>query len=162
MQKLEDRHALSWAARALLLALSIGPFSAFSFQVLPKVSDVDRKLAGLGGNWVLDPLGQFAMNGMLPMVKNPVHEAITLSAVGCNPSPSEEKGCVVLEAVQANRILLYGVRWPDDPPFALDRNNLPAISNCDPRVTLRSTAQPKCWIGLFNDAGAKAKIVVVK
>ena len=97
MQKIEDQHAFSWTARlALVLALAIAPIATFSFQVLPKVSDVDRKLAGLGGNWVLDPLGQFAMNGMLPMVKNPVHEAITLSAVGCNPLPSEEKGCVVL------------------------------------------------------------------
>lgn len=163
MQKLRYQHAFSWVARlALLLALAIAPFAAFSFQVLPKVSDVDRKLAGLGGNWLLDPLGQFAMNGMLPMVKNPVHEAITLSAVGCNPSPGQEKACVVLNEVLVNRILLYGVRWPDDPPFALDRNNPPAISNCDPQVTLRSTAQPKCWLGLFNDAGAKAKTILAK
>jgi hypothetical protein len=163
MQKIEGMNAFSWTARlALILALAIAPIAAFSFQVLPKVSDVDRKLAGLGGNWVLDPLGQFAINGMLPMVKNPVHEAITLSAVGCNPSPGQEKGCVVLDAVQVNRILLYGVRWPDDPPFALDRNNPPAIANCDSRVTLRSTAQPKCWIGLFNDAGAKAKTILAK
>ena len=35
-------------------------------------------------------------------------------------------------------------------------------SNCDSRVTLRSTAQPKCWIGLFNDAGRKAKTILEK
>ncbi|MES2951415.1 MAG: hypothetical protein V4858_23020 [Pseudomonadota bacterium] len=96
------------------------------------------------------------------MVKNPVHEAITLAAVGCNVPASQEKDCVVLEAVQANRILLYGVRWPDDPPFALDRNKPPSISDCDTRVTMRSTAQPKCWMGLFKDAGAKAKTVLAK
>jgi len=151
------------AARGLVaLCVSSIAMSAASFQVLPKVSDVDRKVAGLGSGWILNPLGQFAMSGALPMIKNPVHEAITLSALGCNPSPGEEKDCVVLDAVKANRIVLYGVRWPDDPPFSLDRNNPPAISDCDARVTMRSTAQPKCWLGLFNDAGAKAKTTLAQ
>lgn len=147
---------------SLILAMTAASFAAFSFQVLPKVSDVDRKIAGLGSNSVFDPLGQFVMSGLLPMVKNPVHEAITLAAVGCNPSPGQEKNCVLLEAIQANRFLLYGVRWPDDPPFTLDANKPPAIANCDPRVTLRSTAQPKCWVGLFNDAGKKSKAILAK
>ncbi len=109
MQKPEARYSKNRTVHLLLLmALVIAPFSAFSFQVLPKVSDVDRKLAGLGGNWRIDPLAQFAISGALQMIKSPVHEAITLSAVGCNPTAGEEKGCVVLEAVQTNRILLYG------------------------------------------------------
>ncbi|MFI5443735.1 hypothetical protein [Polaromonas sp. UC242_47] len=150
--------------RRYLIALGVAiiSLSAAGFQVLPKVSDVDRKLAGLGSNWVLDPLAQFGMGGVLPMIKSPVHEAITLAAVGCNTAPAQEKDCVVLNAVKANRILLYGVRWPDDPPFSLDRNNPPGIADCDARVTMRSTAQPKCWKGLFDDAGAKAKISLLK
>lgn len=140
----------------LALAIASISFSAASFQVLPKVSDVDRKLAGLGGSW-FDPMSQFGMNGLLPMVKNPVHEAITLAALGCNSLPSNEKECLQLDAIQANRVVLYGVRWPDDPPFALDRNSPPNISGCNPSVTMRSTAQPKCWLGLFTDAGTKAK-----
>lgn len=163
LQKLRLHTSCRWTKRFVLLsALMVAPLVTYSFQILPKVSDVDRKLSGLGSNWLLDPLGQFAMNGMLPLLKNPVHEAITLSAVGCNPSPGEEKACVVLNAVKTNRILLYGVRWPDDPPFALDKNNPPAISNCDPNVTLRSTSQPKCWLGLFKDAGVKAKTILAK
>lgn len=146
----------------LPLALSLSPVTAFGFQILPKVSDVDRKVSGLGNNWILDPLAQFGMRGALPLVKNPVHEAITLAAIGCNAPASEEKKCVVLESVNANRILLYGVRWPDDPPFSLDRNNPPGIADCDTRVTMRSTAQPKCWYGLFNDAGVKAKALLAK
>ncbi len=150
-------------SKALLgLVLACAWTSVLSYQVLPKVSDVDRKLAGLGSNWILDPLAQFGMRGVLPMIKNPVHEAITLAALGCNVPASDEKDCVIVEAVQANRIILYGVRWPDDPPFALDKNKPPSISDCDARVTMRSTAQPKCWMGLFKDAGAKAKAVLAK
>lgn len=145
----------------LLVALVIAStsLSAASFQVLPKVSDVDRKLAGLGGSW-LDTSSQFFMGGVLPMIKNPVHEAITLAALGCNAMPGNEKNCMQLDAVNANRILLYGVRWPDDPPFALNRAKPPNISGCSAGVTMRSTAQPKCWLGLFTDAGKKAKIVL--
>jgi hypothetical protein len=161
MQKLNGLFSRKFVVRyALLLTMTAAPFSAFSFQVLPKVSDVDRKIAGLGVNSVVNPLGQFAMSGLLPMVKNPVHEAITLVAVGCNAALGQEKDCVVLNAIQANRFLLYGVRWPDDPPFTLDANKPPAIASCDPRVRLRSTAQPKCWVGLFNDAGKKSKTIL--
>lgn len=141
---------------AVIASISL---SAASFQVLPKVSDVDRKLAGLGGSW-LDTSSQFFMGGLLPMVKNPVHEAITLAALGCSVLPGKEKNCMQLDVVQANRILLYGVRWPDDPPFALNRSNPPNISGCNAAVTMRSTAQPKCWLGLFTDAGKKAKTVL--
>lgn len=159
--KKEPRHRKSHQLIRGLLALVIAStsLSAASFQVLPKVSDVDRKLAGLGNSW-LDASGQFFMGGLLPMVKNPVHEAITLAALGCGALPGSEEDCMQLDAVQANRILLYGVRWPDDPPFALDRKNPPNISGCNASVTMRSTAQPKCWIGLFNDAGKKAKTVL--
>lgn len=151
-----------FVSSVLVLLLGSVSFVAFGFQVLPKVSDVDRKLAGLGSNWLLDPLAQFGMRGVLPMIKNPVHEAITLAAIGCSATSGQEKDCVVLDAVKANRVLLYGVRWPDDPPFSLDRNNPPGIPDCDVRVTMRSTAQPKCWLGLFHDAGAKAKTILAR
>jgi hypothetical protein len=163
MQKHSGLFSLnSVALWALLLSITAAPLSALSFQVLPKVSDVDRKLANMGANSVTDPLAQFVMSGLLPLVKSPVHEAITLNAVGCNVTPGQEKDCVVLGAIQANRFLLYGVRWPDDPPFTLDANKPPANINCDPRVTVRSTAQPKCWLGLFNDAGSKSKTILAK
>jgi hypothetical protein len=163
MQKLKELFPCKYVALwSLLLAMTAAPFSAFCFQVLPKVSDLDRKLAGLGANSVIDPFGQFFMSGLLPMVKNPVHEAITLAAVGCNVSPSQEKDCVVLDNIVANRFLLYGVRWPDDPPFTLDKNKPPAIVSCDPSITVRSTSQPKCWLALFNDAGKKSKIILTK
>ena len=159
--KIQRFSARIWpVAGAIVIALL--PLAAAGFQVLPKVSDVDRKLAGLGSHWVLDPLGQFFVSGLLPMLKNPVHEAITLGALECTAAASAEKDCVTLEAVQKNRVLLYGVRWPDDPPFALNRNNPPAVSDCDTRVTVRSTAQPKCWMALFNDAAAKAKTTLAK
>lgn len=163
MQKRSGLFSLkSFALCALLLAMTAVPFAALSFQVLPKVSDVDRKLANLGANSMADPLAQFVMSGLLPLLKNPVHEAITLNAVGCNAPAGNEKDCVVLDAIEANRFLLYGVRWPDDPPFVLDKNKPPAIPDCDPSITVRSTSQPKCWLALFNDAGKKSKTILAK
>ncbi|WP_342051109.1 MULTISPECIES: hypothetical protein [unclassified Cupriavidus] len=61
-----------------------------------------------------------------------------------------ESSCVTVESVQQYQVLLYGVRWPDDPPFALNRASPPRISSCDARVTLRSTAQPQCGKALFS------------
>jgi hypothetical protein len=147
----------------LLAWLTFGFLSlpAFSFQILPKVSELDRKLASLGGNRRLDPLGQFAMSEFLPKIKSPVHEAITLGALGCNPQPAQEKDCVVEDAVRENRFILYGVRWPDDPPFRLDSTKPAPFSSCDPYVILHSTSQPECWLSMFNDAGAKSKILLL-
>lgn len=163
MQKFEKQVSYSLVVRCvLLLAIATASCSSLSFQVLPKVSDADRALAKLGENGTVDQLAQFAISGALPMIKNPVHEAITLKAVGCDASTGREKDCVVLEAIQANRFLLYGVRWPDDPPFLLDKNNPPNLANCNPGVLMRSTSQPKCWLGLFNDAGIKAKKAMLK
>ncbi|WP_343836307.1 hypothetical protein ABRZ04_13610 [Castellaniella ginsengisoli] len=132
--------------------------SALAFQVLPRISDVDRKLTGVSSHGWVDVAGQWFFGGLVPMIKHPVHEAIALSALGCAVSKGEEADCVTLERVREHQVLLYGVRWPDDPPFALNRASPPRISGCDPRVTLRSTAQPKCWYGLFKDADKSAKL----
>ncbi|CAN7637751.1 hypothetical protein LJR189_004869 [Acidovorax delafieldii] len=131
--------------------------SAAAFQVLPKVSDVDRKISTMGRNPVLDYLGHWFVGSAIPIMKSPVHESITLAAIGCNASLGSESECVTLEAVREHRILLYGVRWPDDPPFQLNAKSPPRIKGCDTGVTLRSTSQPLCWWGLFSDAGAQAK-----
>lgn len=140
-----------------MCALFFAPVVASAFQVLPRISDVDRQLTGLGGNALIDGLGQWFVAHAIPMIKSPVHEAITLSALGCVVPPGAEPDCVTAEAVQQHQVLLYGVRWPDDPPFALNRASPPRIADCNPRVTLRSTAQPKCWKGLFSDAEQTAK-----
>ncbi|GGX18820.1 hypothetical protein GCM10007242_27060 [Pigmentiphaga litoralis] len=140
-----------WFAIALL------PSAAQAFQVLPRLSDVDRKLTGLGGNRLVDGIGQWIVGNALPMIKSPVHEAITLNALDCVAQPGSESQCLTETAIRDNQILLYGVRWPDDPPFALNRASPPRIADCNPRVTLRSTAQPKCWKALFTDAERTAK-----
>ncbi|WCM94784.1 hypothetical protein M5C99_08785 [Acidovorax sp. NCPPB 2350] len=148
------------AARARVCAFvvaMIGATSAMGFQVLPKVSDVDRKISNFGRNPVLDYLGQWFVGNGIPIMKSPVHEAITLAAIGCGAPLGAESNCVTIEAVKEHRVILYGVRWPDDPPFALNEASPPRIKGCDVRVTLRSTAQPMCWWGLFQDAGKQAK-----
>ena len=140
-----------------LMTAALLPSIALAFQVLPRISDVDRKLSSLGGNQFIDGIGQWFVGNALPMIKSPVHEAITLNALDCVVQAGLEKQCLTTEAVRANQVLLYGVRWPDDPPFALNRASPPRIVDCDPKVTLRSTAQPKCWKGLFSDADKTAK-----
>lgn len=147
------RTKLALVAMAALLL----PVTAHAFQVLPRISDVDRKLADLGRNKTLDGLGQRLFDSALPMIKNPVHEAITLGAQDCPATAGEERACVTNEAVRKHQVMLYGVRWPDDPPFPLNRASPPRISGCDAAVTLRSTAQPKCWYGLFSDATKTAR-----
>ena len=141
-----------------ILGAAVATFSNVSaFQVLPKVSDVDRKISSLGRNPVLDYLGHWVVGSAIPILKSPVHESITLAAIGCSSAMGHEDECVTIEAVRENRILLYGVRWPDDPPFLLNAKSPPRIKGCDVRITLRSTSQPTCWWGLFSDAGSQAK-----
>lgn len=147
---------------AAVAAVSLVPQVSSAFQVLPRISDVDRQLAGLGSNSFIDRVGMWFVDNAIPMVKNPVHEAITLRALVCDAAPGREKGCVTLASVKEHQALLYGVRWPDDPPFSLNRANPPRISSCDARVTLRSTAQPNCWKTLFFDADKLAKQKVAK
>lgn len=144
-------------AATTLMTVALLPSITQAFQVLPRISDVDRKLSSLGGNQFIDGIGQWLVGNALPMIKSPVHEAITLNALDCVVQAGLEKQCLTTEAVRANQVLLYGARWPDDPPFALNRASPPRIADCNPKVTLRSTAQPKCWKGLFSDADKTAK-----
>lgn len=140
-----------------VLAIALLPSTGNAFQVLPRISDVDRKLTSVGGNQVLDGVGQWLVGNAIPLIKSPVHESITLSALQCNASAGNERRCVTTEAVREHQVVLYGVRWPDDPPFPLNKASPPRISGCNPSVTLRSTAQPACWKGLFSDAEKTAK-----
>lgn len=142
---------------SICLALISAPEIGYAFQVLPRISDVDRKLTDLGSNSMLNGMGQWVLGNAVPMIKSPVHEAITLNALGCNASAGSEKNCITVDAVREHQVILYGVRWPDDPPFPLNRASPPRITGCDPRTTLRSTAQPKCWQGLFADAEKTAR-----
>lgn len=141
----------------IAIAALMLPLAAQAFQVLPRISDVDRKLSSLGSHSILDGIGQWFVGNALPMIKNPVHEAITLNALACSAPTGSEHECITTDAVREHQVMLYGVRWPDDPPFALNRASPPRLSGCDARVTLRSTAQPKCWQGLFADAAKTAK-----
>lgn len=140
----------------LLCWLAATSMHAAGFQVLPKISDADRKLTSLGNNWMVDSVGQFFVSRGIPLIKNPVHESIVLGALGCVVTPGSERTCITSTSVLTNRAMLYGVRWPDDPPFQLNRDKPPRTSNCDVRVTLRSTSQPACWKTLFSDAQTSA------
>lgn len=133
---------------------------AQAFQVLPRISDVDRDLVKLTGQWPWDNWAQMILDNGAPLIKNPVHEAITLNALGCKPDmPGKEATCVTTANVAKNQIILYGIRWPDDPPFPLNADAPPRLPGCRVDVTMRSTAQPRCWLGLFRDAEAKGQVL---
>lgn len=153
MSNFQWRH---WLVSMLCVSATLH-LPAQAFQVLPKISDADRQLAALGNNKTTDWLGQWTIKSALPKLKSPVHEAITLNALDCTANPSDELSCVTVSSVGKYRSLLYGVRWPDDPPFVLNRRSPPRLSDCDVRVTLRSTSQPKCWLDLFRAADKDAK-----
>ncbi|GHD05091.1 hypothetical protein GCM10007320_66670 [Pseudorhodoferax aquiterrae] len=144
------------------LSAALASEMGHAFQVLPRISDVDRKLTSVGTNQWVDGIGLWFVGNALPMLKNPVHEAITLNALDCTAAAGSEAQCLTRDAIQQHQVLLYGVRWPDDPPFALNRDKPPRTSSCNPAVALRSTAQPKCWATLFADAGTAAKANLAK
>jgi hypothetical protein len=138
------------------------PSIACAFQILPRITDVDRKLANLGDSQLTDGIGQWVVGNALPMIKSPVHEAITLNALDCLVPAGFESQCLTPGAILQNQVLLYGVRWPDDPPFGLSKTSPPRVEDCNPKVTLRSTSQPKCWRTLFYDADKTAKQRITK
>lgn len=151
-----------WALSITVAFAFLGlPFASQGFQILPKISDVDRKLnrkdrvasISHAANW----FAQLAYGAGGSLLKNPVHEAITLAALGCDAESGNEMECVTYDRILEHRMTLYGVRWPDDPPFLLSTRNPPGTSTCRPKITVRSTAQPACWWVLFNDAKAKAR-----
>jgi hypothetical protein len=141
--------------RSMITAFMVGVCmcsGAAAYQVLPRVSDVDRKLSGFSENRLWNWAGQWFVDDGLKYKYSPVHEAITLAALGCSIAAGDEIKCVTEKNVLQHQMVLYGVRWPDDPPFQLDRSNPPRLPNCDVRVTLRSTSQPTCWLALFESA----------
>lgn len=137
------------------LALVCACSSAPAYQVLPKVSDVDRKLATHSGSATALSIKQFFVAG-IAMLKGPVHESITLAALDCQIERGSEASCVTLDRVQKHRMVLYGVRWPDDPPFLPEYSPSLKKLGCLKGVTIRSTSQPDCWLGLFKAAGKEA------
>src|SRR5690242_15410652 len=105
MAKIDLRRSFATA----VLAMSMLPLAASGFQVLPRISDVDRKLANLGGNQFIDGIGQWFVGNAIPLIKSPVHEAITLNAIDCAAPAGSESHCLTTDAIRANQVLLYGV-----------------------------------------------------
>ena len=89
-----------------LMTVALLPSITLAFQVLPRISDVDRKLSSLGGNQFIDGICQWFVGNALPMIKSLVHEAITLNALDCVVQGGLEKQCLSTEAVRANPVLI--------------------------------------------------------
>jgi hypothetical protein len=89
---------------------------------------------------------QLATNGTL-IFAEPVHEEITARMFDC------ESGCNDVEAAAewAGLYTIAGVRWNDDPPFQLQKDEA-QYTSCKTGQTIRFTTQPLCWYQLFTAA----------
>ena len=71
---------------------------------------------------------------------------------GCN---GDAEVCSGSDALNAPAAVLAGVRWNDDPPFRLLRNQAKG-TNCVATETIRFETQPGCWTALFLSANKRA------
>jgi hypothetical protein len=86
----------------------------------------------------------------------PVHEEITHRIFGCT---LPDEGCANGDrpASSAPAAVLAGVRWNDNPPFAIDSDTKRSFSSCQYDFTaFRLPNFSKCWIDLFRDAERNA------
>lgn len=107
---------------------TFSPLSAYGFQVLPPISDVDRKLTTWGDNVWRNGIGQWFLGNAVPMLKSPVHEAIALNALSCSVEAGAERKCVSRAFLT---LWQEGAPWDEaekyfDCVFALDEPNTPA------------------------------------
>jgi hypothetical protein len=125
--------------------------SAWSFDLSPKGTQFDRDTVS---EWAmfLDSILSSITNRGLPIFKHPVHEGITHLAYGCNRH--DINSCYNPDAQYATTSIIAGVRWNDDPPFQMNRNQAKGTS-CKTHysdgvpMTIRFITQPLCWADLF-------------
>lgn len=141
-----------------LLAGSV--LTAQAFDLSPKGTRHDRDaVKAWAPSWIDGILTTVADKG-LTRFKQSVHEEITHRIYECN---YEGAGfCGNPDAEFAPSYVIAGVRWNDDPPFQLKRNQAKGI-NCktayeDGRpMTIRFITQPLCWGELFLAADKHVK-----
>jgi len=132
---------------AALLLLVAGGASAYKLST--HSSAEERRLSGIAtGTWAM--VEREAARFSISTFTEPVHEEITNRSYGCNIA------CDGSEALNAPAAVLAGVRWNDDPPFAMTANQARGI-RCNTRDTISFETQPVCWVGLFLDANKGAK-----
>ncbi|WP_152670050.1 hypothetical protein [Lysobacter capsici] len=130
---------------ALLLLVAGG---AWAYKLSTHSSEEERRLSGItASTWSM--VQREAARLSISTFTEPVHEEITNRSYGCNAA------CDGSEALNAPAAVLAGVRWNDDPPFAMTANQARGI-RCNTRETIRFETQPVCWVGLFLDANKGA------
>jgi hypothetical protein len=135
-----------------LIACFIGCATpALAFQLSPQGTTLERQLSRLGSGF-FDRLTQtYALRG-LPLFTAAVHEEITQRIYGCE---GDAAVCAEPDLGWASSFVMAGVRWNDDPPFRLNRDQAKGL-NCKVEETVRYVTQPVCWAGLFLDAKKRA------
>lgn len=112
----------------------------------PRGTKVEQQVAQKNAVFWERTVLQLANEGTL-IFAEPVHEEITARMFNC------EDGCNDVEAATewAGLYTIAGVRWNDDPPFQLQRDEAQHTS-CKTTETIRFTTQPRCWYQLFTAA----------
>jgi hypothetical protein len=125
---------------------------ALAFKLSPQGTVLERKLSRLGSG-VFDRLTQsFALRGVKHFTES-VHEEITQRIYGCE---GDAEVCADPDVGFASTFVMAGVRWNDDPPFRLERDQGRGL-DCKVEETVRFITQPVCWAGLFRDAKRRAE-----
>lgn len=139
-------------AGALSVSGVIAP--AWSYKLAVESSEQERRLANIAPRpwWSLSWVDALLAKASISMFAEPVHEEITNRMYGCN---GDAEVCSGAEALNAPPAVLAGVRWNDDPPFRLLRNQAKG-TNCVATETIRFETQPGCWTGLFLTANKRA------
>ncbi len=152
-----------------LLILLLLPLSVSAWKIEPIVTDTDKKLINKYSvlslfppriNWEFLQIKMGTFGSAL--FGAPLHEAITLAALGCEDA--DPAVCFANRAKYADNIdaLLAGVQWNDNPPFMLDKSGFTyadgtqASKNCL-NDTIRVPRLPLCWKRAMDDAKAIAQ-----
>jgi hypothetical protein len=149
MEKASLQSASRLLMFAVVLKISLVLYKSgegFAFKLSPNATKLERMNADkYDSAWLTRHL---ATSG-LSLFTEPVHEEIVQRVFGCDAELDDKTTCADLDAEYAGPFIVAGVRWNDDPPFQLSKQEAEAIG-CDLRYTIRFVTQVKCWTKLFK------------
>lgn len=138
------RSGLAYTVLAFVMTF---PSVSWAFQLSPQGSVLERKLSRMNSS-AFDRLTQRLGGVGLSLFSASVHEEITQRIYGCE---GDTEFCADADLGMASMYIIAGVRWNDDPPFRLSRDQGKGLG-CKVEETIRYITQPACWGGLFSDA----------
>jgi len=156
---LSPRGSLAAAAATAAVMAMLLPGSGWSYKVSPMGTDVDQKVEAKSLPWFNQTVDKLGLAGLEIFSRLAVHEEITRRAFDCATAPGL---CRTEGSSYAGPYTMAGVRWNDDPPFQMQKQEAagtPCIAvvvdkqtGMERPMTIRFTTQPLCWDHLFREA----------